>query len=930
MDDYHAVDSASLLHEIVTIGLSAVTQGIRIIVLSRGKPPPAFIRMRANDTMSVLEWDDLRFTPQESRLVLRAKGRPKLNAQIIDEIQKKTEGWAAGLVLLAQKSSLREGKPLTQGDLVSQEVFDYFAGEVLGKLDGGIRDFLLMSSFLPRMTARTAEKMTGQGSAGRILSELNHNHFFIEKNQAQEPSYKYNSLFHEFLQTRAKESLNPEGIRHAQNRAAAIVEETGNVEDAISLYRAAQNWERYVPLILGQAQALIRQGRSATLSEWLAEVPPETTETVPWLQYWSGICCMAFHPRESRLWLEKAFARFETIMDRAGVFLAWSGIVATFIYEWGDFAPLDHWIAGLDEMLDEDPSFPSPEIEAQVAVGMLSAMTNRQPWHADLPQWAERVQRIAFSSDSVPLRMLMGNQLMLYYLWVGDFSQAAVVIDASRPAMGCKEYDPLTRQNWYVMEAMYSWFAADWKTCKRAIDNGIKNAADSGIHLLDLYLMAQGVFGGLSLGDPSMAESCLDRMLTINSPRPGDMSLYQYQASAVAWHNGDYKKSAAHGKQAVKIAREIGWPIAHVLCLIELAITLSDDGRADEADACFAKATEISRGMIGLRFVVSLNGARFAFSRAREEQGLVLLERGLALGARYGFINMPRWNDVNMSRLCAKALEHGIEPEYACKLIEQRGLVPERPVENWPYSVKIYTLGCFELAKNGELVRCRGKVQQKPLALLKALIAFGGKNVSENQITDALWPDTDGDLAHRSFEMAVHRLRKLIGNDKVILLQERRLSINASLCWVDAQAFEYLLNDTVFPATVSEAQASMDKAIHIYKGHFLSGDSCEPWALSYRERLRSKFSRLIIKQGTYLEEAKQWGVALEVFRKGIDVDDRNEEFYQHLMVCHQRLGQRVEAISVYNRCCVILSSTLGISPSRRTTELYRAIKNEQL
>ena len=86
-------------------------------------------------------------------------------------------------------------------------------------------------------------------------------------------------------------------------------------------------------------------------------------------------------------------------------------------------------------------------------------------------------------------------------------------------------------------------------------------------------------------------------------------------------------------------------------------------------------------------------------------------------------------------------------------------------------------------------------MQQKPFLLLKALIAFGGRDVKEEQLCDALWPDAEGDLAHRSFETTLYRLRQLIGKDKAIQLKEGRLTLDRQSCWVDAFALEQVLNE---------------------------------------------------------------------------------------------------------------------------------------
>lgn len=116
-----------------------------------------------------------------------------------------------------------------------------------------------------------------------------------------------------------------------------------------------------------------------------------------------------------------------------------------------------------------------------------------------------------------------------------------------------------------------------------------------------------------------------------------------------------------------------------------------------------------------------------------------------------------------------------------------------------------------------------------------------------------------------------------------------------------------------------------DKALSLYRGHFLPNDSSHPWALSCRERLRSKFLRLILRAGGHWEQHLQWQKAVEIFQKGIEVNGLAEEFYQHLMVCYHELGQRAEAIATYDRCRTLMLSSLGISPSRKTEDLYRSI-----
>ena len=83
-----------------------------------------------------------------------------------------------------------------------------------------------------------------------------------------------------------------------------------------------------------------------------------------------------------------------------------------------------------------------------------------------------------------------------------------------------------------------------------------------------------------------------------------------------------------------------------------------------------------------------------------------------------------------------------------------------------------------------------GKAQRRPLDLLRMLIAYGGREVTEERITEALWPRIDGDSAHRSFTTTLHRLRKLLGEDLAVHFSEGKLSLDGRYVWVDTWAFE--------------------------------------------------------------------------------------------------------------------------------------------
>jgi DNA-binding SARP family transcriptional activator len=357
-------------------------------------------------------------------------------------------------------------------------------------------------------------------------------------------------------------------------------------------------------------------------------------------------------------------------------------------------------------------------------------------------------------------------------------------------------------------------------------------------------------------------------------------------------------------------------------------------GKDQEAEDHLSHALSIPQSKIR-QFLVLMAEALFALDRGGEASGLSSLRKALAIGKEGKYPDPHVDQPSAMAMLCEKALEAGIEVEYVQELITRRNILPEKPplhLENWPWPLKVFTLGRFAILRDGEPLQSTRKVQQKPLSLLKALIAFGGKGVRENQIEDALWPDADGDTAHQSFEIALHRLRQLIGHPEAIQLREGCLTLDPKYCWIDVWAFEGLVEKV--DAIWREERKGMDmakitqliqKALGIYQGAFLPEETFEPWTDSLRERLRNKFLPCVEKLGHYWENSGQWEKAVECYQRGLEVDELIEGFYQHLMVSYQKLDQPTKALSVYNRCKKILSSTLGIEPSLKTQTLYKSL-----
>ncbi len=171
-DSYQNAPPESRLHEVINGGLSIVPDGIHVIVTSRTGLPPEFARLHANSKISYVVWNDLKFTLDEAGEFLRNKGHPEVAEEVLKTLYSRTEGWAAGLVLLLEGLDNKEIALAVPEKLKLEEIFNYFAKEIFEKCQTDMQDFLLETSFLPKMTLNMADALTGSTRSHRILSEL--------------------------------------------------------------------------------------------------------------------------------------------------------------------------------------------------------------------------------------------------------------------------------------------------------------------------------------------------------------------------------------------------------------------------------------------------------------------------------------------------------------------------------------------------------------------------------------------------------------------------------------------------------------------------------------------------------------------------------------------------------------------------------------
>ncbi len=921
VDNFHEAPADSAWRFAFTEGLRELPAGLNILFISRMPPPPELARLTADQTMTRIDWEELRFTAEEAVAVTAEAGLP---AELQQAIHRASEGWAAGIVLMREHLSRAGTDAQTLLPEGKDAVFAYFTGEIFNRARPANQRTLMLLAFLPTVSDGDAEAITGDPDAPRVLDYLYRRHLFTDRRRAGgEPVYQFHALFREFLLAEGRRRLRPEERSEALDRAAGRLVGRGDFDAAVALYREAQAWNALTGLALHAGASLIAEGRANTLVDWIGALPDEFRKREPRLSLYLGVALLYSDPPHAKALLDHAFEGFVANGDRRRMLMTAAHAVECHYYEWADFAPLDRWIGVFEQHLFDAPPFNAPYDVMRVYSAFLIALLFRQPAHPRIGEVAAEVERLiaAETALQVPLdfRLSAASILFNYYNWKTKGDSAEELIARVSPWLDDPHASPLQRVWWRVHLAFNHQILGRYAKARKTMDEAEAIASDHGLRsqLFEIYYAEIAPLVGAR--DVAGAAGALDKLRTVLNPsRRMDVAYFRFQESTVRGLEGRQEEAARAAAEAVAIGRAAGLPsmqIPHFL--VRHAAARLDLDEVDAALTLYDEAVMLAEGVDKRNFGVQRALVRAHAALKRGDERTAIAELGPALLAArtqmyQGFLrNAPQV----LAPLFALALRENIERDFVRNVIREREMAPPAPdAADWPWPLAVRTLGEFVILRDGAPLESKGKAPKKPLELLKALIAHGGRSVDAAVLTSLLWPEADGDVAKTSFDTNLYRLRKLLEADGALALADGKLSLSRSVVWLDTWAFDAALD--AVPPRIADALA-------LYRGPFLGLETPAPWALPLRDRLQARFIRGVLAQGQALEDAGDFAAARRLYERALEQDNLAEAIYRRLMICQRESGDPAGALTTYRRCRELLSIVLGRKPAAET-EAIRA------
>jgi LuxR family transcriptional regulator, maltose regulon positive regulatory protein len=273
IDDLHELHSPEALSQLELL-LMRAPAALRFVVSSRHDLGLGLHRLRLEAELTEIRAADLRFTLDEACALLDAAGL-ELSDTAPALLHGRTEGWAAGLRLAALSLAGHPDPESLAAEFSGSDrtVADYLVAEVLDRQPEEVKQLLLRTSVLDRISGPLADALTEGSGAERILQELEEANAFVVSLDARRTWFRCHNLFADLLQLALRRTA-PDDVTALHAVAAEWYAEHGYVVEAIRHAQAAEQWSMARGLLFEHWVGLVLDGQSATAHGLLRAFPP--------------------------------------------------------------------------------------------------------------------------------------------------------------------------------------------------------------------------------------------------------------------------------------------------------------------------------------------------------------------------------------------------------------------------------------------------------------------------------------------------------------------------------------------------------------------------------------------------------------------------------------------------------------------------------
>jgi LuxR family maltose regulon positive regulatory protein len=949
LDDYQVVDDVSEVREIVRELLVRGPERLTLVLSTRRTPALPLARLRALGEVAELSTADLRFDHDEMEQLFRETYRHPLEPDLLEDLARTTEGWAATLRLV--ETAVR-GRPRDEVRAVIRglsarhgDLHDYLAEEVVGRMPPELQDFLERCALLhvatPQLAAVAADVPVAH--ARRLLDVAEEAGLLSRRGRTGQAGRLLHPLVRSFLEGRLHEAVGPEGVAEIHARIA-VAAETNSWWLAGHHYAAAGRGHDVARVLSGSLEEILGSGGSQAAVELIA------AGGVPDQGGWAQALAARSFLREGEIARARDAAEKALVASTQGdptisLTIALATLTAV------EFNAGEYLVAiGHAARLHSAAPFTVYSSIADSILAVADSMLDGSLTRARIvvTQMAELATRLGHA------HYYGISQLNLAWIarGVGDPGRTLDHARASLEALAATSAGP----EMDTVRTVAAWAHAhtgDVTAALVGIDAALASSFAQG--RFETLIEAADVVG--TYVDPERGRNLLAEAEAVGARTEAErtyLALFRAEALIRLGRAPD----AMAVLDSIADGRHTGIPGFYVRVKLARAVTALVTRSADADQRIeVARAQAVHQGAEGtlraVQLLASLGGDAAAASSAvtalwSVEPGIVVALAEVVLSRLAGLdddaLDVVLQASARQPRRWLPGLRAAVEggtarDRWAAGRIldavgeksDVRRLRSLSRELRGPY--RSPSLG-RELARRTAdrvwvedqgrvIVRIGGRVipgsemRRKPLALLCFLLSRPAMSATRDQVLDALWPDTDPDQAVNSLHQTVYFLRRIIEPSYADDLSPGYLNQDTELVWLDPELIasrsvrcreqmRVLGADPPFPA-VTELAAE-------YRGRFALDFSYEDWASMHRESLHAQYLEVMERAIASSTAAGRFADALELSRRVLETDPTLDQIEASLVKMYRLLGAHAAAAEQYQHYTSVMREELGVDP----------------
>jgi ATP/maltotriose-dependent transcriptional regulator MalT/DNA-binding SARP family transcriptional activator len=945
LDDYHHLGTDTSVHAIVDRLIAYLPDILHVIIVSRDVPPLTLARLRSQDSLAVIDRNDLLFTAPETQELFRKVFGLELTADQLHEYGERTHGWITALQLVRQVAQRQvaggdgaAADPLVVLHQSERDIFEYFAEEVFSDEPPEIQTYLMRIALLDRIDVETCARLYPEIISSAILPQLvRRNVFMTVASDARGEEYRLHPLFQSFLRRRLRTESGLAGVAAEHVRCADHFLSRGDWDGAVRHLLEAEQFERAAAVISEHGGEWIASGKLASLSSLAEALPHAVLEAHPRaLAHRAEVARLRGEFETAQSLFRRAAAALRAAADDEAEAEALHSL-ATIARRQGDYDSAFRYLDRAVELTKSDSpvrakcgntrglcfasqgDYTAAEREFRVA---LQSAEERNDEHQirlithnlGLPammrgdfgealHWLRRMLRTDDREAAIPQEAWGHLNIARCHLYRGELEESDRHLELALER--CQLFN-LVGQLGETLEA-YGNLWRERNNLTRAAEfyeRASRSYEQAGIDFSRVELLEEQALLSLKAGDSARARAQIDRLVESRKARNDEIGVF----------------TATLARSRVRIAQcEFGETRNELLTAVEYFR---------------------SRGQYYYEAQARIELASCELELGNEPQMFEELRRALDLAARYDYDYWLRQEIAHRPALFASDVAQDMLPAdlrgqlspVPVATIEPKGVAALSPAPLVDLTVNM--LGPVEIFRDpARSFAADAWTTRRARDILCYIVSRRHHRAPKDTIIETFWAEDELATIEKNFHPTISHIRKALNSNQplkqnFIIYRDGDYQLNSEFSYrIDTEIFEQLLSEAENARRERAYDHCIDcyeRAVALYRGEFMQG-TYEPWVDEHRSYYREQYLRMLESLAAVAEKKREWPRTMDLAQRILREDQFREDIHCMLMRTHAALGNRVAVKEQYEALHELLQKELGVEPAAQTQQTFREL-----